>query len=210
MKFIAHRGLWESPEEKNTVSAFEAALKNGFGIETDVRDYLGELVISHDIATQGALTLSEFLCLVSNTFPRATLAINVKSDGLQQAFRESSINGFEHFYFDMSVPDALLYSKSSMRFYTRYSDIEPFPSLLSKSVGVWVDNFSSNVFDSEAVLKFLEEGKRVVLVSPELHGYSYQQYWNDVKSFIFTNNEYSDQVELCTDYPIQAQEFFYE
>jgi hypothetical protein len=36
IKIIAHRGFWYKPEEKNTLAAFERALQNGFGIETDL------------------------------------------------------------------------------------------------------------------------------------------------------------------------------
>ena len=210
MRLLAHRGLWEYPEQKNTTEAFVRALEEGFGIETDVRDLQGELVVSHDAALSGCLEFSEFLSTVRRINPKAPLAINIKADGLQRAFQKSSIESFDHFYFDMSVPDALLYSKRTMRFYTRYSDIEPYACLLSESQGVWIDNFNSNAIDLEAIRSFLVQGKRVALVSPELHGFPYQQYWVDLKLFISSNIEYSKQIDLCTDHPIQAKEFFDE
>ena len=46
MKIIAHRGFWIKDSEKNTVKAFERALENGFGIETDLRDYNQKIVAS--------------------------------------------------------------------------------------------------------------------------------------------------------------------
>jgi glycerophosphoryl diester phosphodiesterase len=49
MKIIAHRGMWFNKHEQNTLVAFERALENGFGIETDFRDFNGSLVISHDL-----------------------------------------------------------------------------------------------------------------------------------------------------------------
>ena len=48
MKILAHRGFWADEEEKNTLSAFGKAFDSGFGIETDIRDRNGELVISHN------------------------------------------------------------------------------------------------------------------------------------------------------------------
>ena len=52
MKIIAHRGFWKKPEKQNTLGAFYAAIKKGFGIETDVRDYKGKLVISHNVPNE--------------------------------------------------------------------------------------------------------------------------------------------------------------
>ena len=52
MKILAHRGAWNTSDEKNTVLAIKRAFCHGWGIETDVRDYCGKLVISHDIASK--------------------------------------------------------------------------------------------------------------------------------------------------------------
>lgn len=60
IKIIAHRGMWFQQDEKNTFPAFERALQNGFGIETDFRDCNGELVISHDPASQNAIKAKDF------------------------------------------------------------------------------------------------------------------------------------------------------
>ena len=48
IKIIAHRGFWKIESEKNTMLALERAIENGFGFETDLRDYAGKLVISHN------------------------------------------------------------------------------------------------------------------------------------------------------------------
>ena len=65
MEIIAHRGFWISAEEKNTQTAFLRALENGFGIETDLRDFDGTLVISHDMANAQCLSVDDFLKMVS-------------------------------------------------------------------------------------------------------------------------------------------------
>ena len=57
MQILAHRGRWRSPSEKNSEGAFRAALSAGYGIETDIRDFDGRLVISHDPARADAMDL---------------------------------------------------------------------------------------------------------------------------------------------------------
>ena len=49
MKILSHRGFWREVAEKNKLVAFDYSFSLGFGTETDVRDFGGELVISHDI-----------------------------------------------------------------------------------------------------------------------------------------------------------------
>ena len=61
MQFISHRGFWLKPEEQNTGIAFTRALKAGFGIETDLRDHQGNIVISHDMPREGVMTFDYFL-----------------------------------------------------------------------------------------------------------------------------------------------------
>mgnify|MGYP006075220631 CR=1 FL=1 len=51
--------------EKNMVVAFQRSLELGFGIETDLRDYNGEIVISHDIADKNSMRFSDFMKLVN-------------------------------------------------------------------------------------------------------------------------------------------------
>ena len=49
-------------------------------------------------------------------------------------------------------------------------------------------------------------GKRVCLVSPELHGRPYRPFWDMIKQ---NGLGMSDQIELCTDRPDEAREYFY-
>src|SRR5690349_20512523 len=82
MMILAHRGWWLAPHERNTLGAFEKAFAAGHGVELDVRDLNGELVISHDPATTGALSFARVLeCYAANGAP-GRLAINIKADGL--------------------------------------------------------------------------------------------------------------------------------
>ena len=48
MKILSHRGYWKEEKEKNTIDAVRKAFDHGFGIESDIRDLDGKLVISHN------------------------------------------------------------------------------------------------------------------------------------------------------------------
>jgi hypothetical protein len=204
---IAHRGFWNKSNEKNSVEAFKLALENGFGIETDLRDFNGNIVISHDVPTESCVTFHKFMEIVQE-YPSKTLALNIKSDGLQELSKKDLGNYTDYFFFDMSVPDTLGYSKNKLVFYTRYSDIELHPALLNNATGVWLDNFSSNVLDVNSLDGFLDLNKKVVLVSPELHGFKYGGYWNQLQEYLKSNPEKVQYIGLCTDKPLDAQEFF--
>ncbi len=207
INIIAHRGFWSKPEEKNTKEAFKRALNNGFGIETDLRDFNGEIVISHDIPSKECITFKSFMNIVNEYLPQ-TLALNIKSDGLQQLVVNDLTTYSDYFCFDMSVPDSLGYCKSEIIFYTRYSDLEKTPSLLDEASGVWLDNFSSNELNVSVLIEFLKKGKHVVLVSPELHGYTYGSYWEKLLAILNGQPQFVSLVGLCTDIPHEAKEFF--
>lgn len=210
LNIIAHRGFWESNIEKNTKLAFERALENGFGIETDLRDYQGELVISHDVPTGGEQSFDSFASQVSRLNASATIAINIKSDGLQQLLSTLHDTKLNYFVFDMSVPDMLNFKKKGFRFFTRYSEYEPTPSMFEQANGVWMDNFSTKELNTAKLKNFLEHGKDVALVSPELHGFDPDDYWQTLSDFFTDNSQYASKVILCTDYPQKAREFFNE
>ena len=43
---LAHRGLWESKHDGNSLSSLCNALDSEFGLETDIRDSNGEIIIA--------------------------------------------------------------------------------------------------------------------------------------------------------------------
>jgi glycerophosphoryl diester phosphodiesterase len=207
LDIIAHRGFWLESNQKNSIEAFKLALNNGFGIETDLRDFNGKIVISHDVPNKSCISFDEFMAIIQE-YPPQTLSLNIKSDGLQKLAKEVLGSYKEYFFFDMSVPDTLGYSRSQLIFYTRYSDIELHPALLSESSGVWLDNFSSNKLDIDSLERFLNLNKNVVLVSPELHGFDYESYWNQLLKHLKLNPDKIQYIGLCTDKPMDAKEFF--
>jgi glycerophosphoryl diester phosphodiesterase len=210
MNIIAHRGFWTNSSEKNSKIAFERALELGFGIETDFRDFDSKIVVSHDIPDENCMNLADFINLIESINSKVTLAINVKSDGLQSIFKKNEkLKNLNHFFFDMSVPDCLGYQKCQLPYYTRFSDIELSPSLYDKSEGVWLDNFSTGELNLDMLEKFILDGKKVALVSPELHSFEHLKYWESLKNFL-SNKSFllDDSIALCTDFPIIAKEFF--
>ncbi|EMI7259002.1 hypothetical protein V6932_002705 [Vibrio alginolyticus] len=209
LDIIAHRGYWLEQAEQNTAVAFERALSGGYGIETDLRDHNEVIVISHDMPNSASMKFDDFLKICSQYDDKLTLALNVKADGLQLLLKDSAIVN-SHFYFDMSVPDMLGYLNKEMMLYSRYSEIETTPSLYEHTNGIWLDNFTDAQLDVAALTRFLQDGKRVILVSPELHKRCTSQYWLSLKKFLNDNPQYSRVIGLCTDFPSKAREYFYE
>src|SRR5215210_1877181 len=84
MQIISHRGYWKVDSEKNTSIAFNRSFSLNFGTETDLRDYSGRLVISHDIPGSDCLLVEDLFLLYKHyTGDRLPLALNIKADGLQ-------------------------------------------------------------------------------------------------------------------------------
>ena len=90
MVILSHRGYWKAAVEKNTRVAFQRSFELGFGTETDLRDFGGKLVISHDPPTADSLLFEDFLSLYQERGNGLPLALNVKSDGLQESAKELS------------------------------------------------------------------------------------------------------------------------
>ena len=206
MIILSHRGYWKTADEKNTETAFRRSFQLGFGTETDVRDHEGALVISHDPPTGGALSLERFLEIYKGEGDGLPLALNVKADGLQPALKEA-LTRFavtNYFTFDMSLPDMLHYFSHGLAAFTRHSEYEPSPLCYEQSDGVWMDCFGSDWIDEPSVSAHLDAGKRVCIVSPDLHKRPHQAYWELLASWTVRAD---DRLMLCTDFPEEARAF---
>jgi hypothetical protein len=111
------------------------------------------------------------------------------------------------FVFDMSVPDLLSYVNAGLPIFTRLSDYENEPVAYQHSAGLWIDGFQRDWSDFDGLAKFLDDGKRIALVSPELHGRSHQAYWSGLRKSVLCSRP---EVLLCTDFPVEAAAFFEE
>ena len=212
IEVISHRGLWKKLEEQNTIEAFYDSLEAGFGIETDIRDNCGDLVISHDIPTQtnNILTVDDFFNLYQKYGKNQTLALNIKSDGLSKLLKQK-LDTFEinnYFVFDMSIPDTLSYQKESLNFFSRQSEYEMTPALYDKCSGVWIDSFHSAWVKEGVIIKHSENRKNICIVSPELHKRSHLADWKKYKDISNNNSELT--FIICTDFPVEARSFFEE
>lgn len=208
MKIISHRGYWLDGSEKNTSAAFERSFGLGFGTETDIRDSLGELVISHDMPSGNEQELAEFLSCAgsaSDVNKPLTLALNIKSDGMAHLLAEQVVNypQLDCFVFDMAVPDMRQYLNVGVPVFTRMSEVEQSPSFLDQAAGVWLDAFEAEWYDNSIIQSLIDMGKRVCIVSPELHGRPYLKQWHQLSIWVG-----SDQVILCTDKPEEALAHF--
>jgi len=208
MKILAHRGYWEEVSEKNTEVALKKAFERGYGIESDIRDYDGKLVISHDPANKNCIPAEKVFRELLKHENKLCFAINIKADGLgkelSKLLKENSIKNY--FCFDMSVPQMIYYCENDFNVFTRQSEYEVEPlSLYKESQGVWIDAFYDTSWITEdLILNHIKNGKKICLVSPELHSLPYLEFWKKLQSF---NIDYSE-IILCTDVPDEADEFF--
>ncbi|WP_165720413.1 phosphodiesterase [Bordetella trematum] len=207
MKIISHRGYWKSAEEKNLVPAFERSFSLGYGTETDVRDSNGRLLISHDMPRGDELSLDDVLRMASSHGAGGlTLALNIKADGLAQAVADAISRHpcLDCFAFDMSVPDMRGYLSAGVPVFTRMSEVERDPAWLKESAGVWLDSFIPEWYDLGLIRSLLSDGKRVCVVSSELHRRDPQGLWQLLRPLAAESN-----LVLCTDLPEDATMYFF-
>lgn len=203
MRILSHRGFWHEPSERNSLPALARSLDHGFGLETDVRDCGGRLVISHDVPLGTEAAFDKTLQLFHNS--NLPLAVNIKADGLAVLLKRavSTYNLADWFAFDMSIPDMRSYLDEKVPVFARVSEVEKVPPWIDEVAGIWYDSFSGTSYDAATIAGYLRAGKQVCIVSPELHRRPHQVVWRDIKAL-------ADQpaLMLCTDYPEQARQFF--
>ena len=205
-RVLAHRGHWKSEfgfKElgKNSVEAIHRAVELGFGIETDIRDYMGEVVISHDPADETSLEFEKLLSIEI----RGLVALNVKSDGsankIESMFNSSKPN-FEYFFFDMSYPEGRKYESKRLPIANRKSEYERLPEVLSRDI--WVDCFDSDWYTKNTDWFTNLDANNIVLVSPELHNRSHKESWK----WITTQMTEHQNLFICTDMPLEFLNFW--
>ena len=207
MRILSHRGFWGDTHDKNSQGAFSCSLDSGCGLETDIRDMKGDLVISHDSPESGVESIKSLLDLVSEKKDPGlfTLALNIKADGLALKLKDKlgKYPKLDYFVFDMSVPDMRSYMDAEIPFYTRVSEVEA-PIWYEAAQGIWLDGFESDWYDAKIIERYILDKKEVCVVSPELHGRDHKNVWAMLKIFSGNSN-----FLLCTDFPELAYEFFY-
>jgi glycerophosphoryl diester phosphodiesterase len=208
---LAHRANLRGPdrERENSLPALSAALQAGFGIETDVRDALGQLVIAHDVPPATAVQFQDLVTAYTAAKIRLPLALNLKADGLRSRLKSAlhEAGAVNYFCFDMSVPETLACSRDGLRFFTRESEYEQTPILYGEAAGIWLDMFQSDWATPDHIRKHLFRGKSVAIVSPELHGRPHLVFWEMLRTAGLGR---ATELMLCTDHPIAARDFFHD
>lgn len=205
MRIISHRGYWKESSEKNAAVAFRRSFEMGLGTETDVRDCAGKLVISHDMPRGGEMGFADMLQMADAAGGPLTLALNVKADGMAEEIGHvlKDYPQLDCFVFDMSVPDLRAYLAAGVPTFTRMSEVEREPAWLARCEGVWLDGFDGTWFDQETIARVLALGKRVCVVSSELHKRDPLALWKMLRPLA-----QEDRLILCTDTPEEAVQFF--
>ena len=200
VEILAHRGWWMRESEKNTKTAFERAFNSGFGVETDLRDIKGEIVISHNMPQGGEMKFEELLELLDGR--DLTLALNIKADGMADEIKRllDKYKVSNYFTFDMSIPEMVYQHKTGLKVFTGLSDIIPEPIMSDKAAGIWLDSFNSDWFGEQEINNILNQRKKVCIVSPDLHKREYKSVWEKYKNV--------KGIMLCTDYPKEAEVYF--
>ncbi len=210
MRILAHRGFWMDESEKNTMKAISRAFDCGFGIETDLRDVCGKIVISHDCPKGNEILFEDVLKTLNSR--DLVLALNIKADGLSKTIISliEKYNVLDYFTFDMSIPEMFVQSKLDISYFTGISDLSPGAVLYKKSFGVWLDAFDSMWYESSQLNQLIEkiivkDDKKICIVSEDLHKRSNSRQWELIRDSDFVN---SDSLYLCTDKSMEAKEFF--
>jgi hypothetical protein len=214
-RVLAHRGLHSSAREENSPEAISAALEAGFGVETDVRSYLGDLVIAHDPPRGSCPALKPLWERIGHRASDAgsLLALNVKEDGLVGQLL--SLLTPEHFvdepasqphaglfFFDMSVPQLVLFARVGLPVAGRVSEYEPVSSLAAmRAISyryLWIDAFHEDWFVGNKELESWCESRTGVVVSPEIHGRDPRHAWD----WIYEASTRGISLGICTDKPV--------
>jgi len=211
MIILSHRGFWITEDEKNKLVAFTRSFNNNFGVETDIRDLNGNLVISHDLPcdkNNDILSVEIFFELYSQIGNNLPLALNIKSDGLHVDLNKllNKYNIKNYFVFDMSIPDTFNYLKLEMNVFARQSEYDSPAPLINKVKGLWLDEFNSHWINLDTIQNHIQKNKTICIVSPELHKRNYFKEWEDyniIEKKLNYNNMF-----LCTDYPDKAKLYF--
>lgn len=222
MIILAHRANLAGKHSvvENSLAACRDALEKGFGLETDIRrDASGAFYISHDPHPRTPENSLEDYSELFARFPNAQLAINVKELGYEPALialMNSGKLGRGAFYFDFELletktPGAAqrkirtLPGGATVRMASRMSDRnEPVSQCLSiPGEIVWGDEFDKLWITEEDVKKVHAAGRKLYMISPELHGFdlpTMKKRWQDFKDWGVD--------AVCTDWPVEAKIFF--
>jgi len=156
------------------------------GIEFDIRDSNGHIIVQHDPFLDGQLLTDFVKYCPSDKF----YIVNVKSEGIEQdainILESHNISTF--FLLDCSIPSIIkLKNKGERRTCVRFSEYESLDTIqLMKDVvtWVWIDVFTKMPLNKDIYTILKSYNLKLCLVSPELQNQPekithYKQYLED-------------------------------
>jgi hypothetical protein len=164
--FIAHRV--NQLNETVAAEVFGAA----DGIEFDIRDTGGEIVVQHDPFLTGQRFTDFLKFCPSNKF----YIVNVKAEGIEQrAIADLEAHGITQFFLlDCSIPMMVRLGKlGERRLAVRFSEYESLATVEAMAPfvsWVWVDVFTQLPLTNAIETSIRNHGLKLCLVSPELQG----------------------------------------
>lgn len=215
MRVFAHRGLWNTKAEENTLRAMEQAFKEGFDLETDLRFFRGSLVIKHDPPRAGEKLprLLELLSILKK-YKDNHVALHFKyNDWKNPGSYEIAdiLKPFADrvFLFDMSLDYCLALkernnalrvgvSVGDKKYHDAFCDLDD--ALRSEIDIIWADEYRN--FYAEALIAKVHAHKKIVYcISPDLASAvkhpqaekGYQETWKDLRKWRADG--------ICTDQP---------
>lgn len=178
----------------NTVEAMKTVDKR-FGMEVDVRERNGKIIMEHDAFKDGQL-FEDLLVEYKHRF----IAVDIKCEGIETAVAEllKKYGIKDYFLLGMTLPWSIKLINSGMRNISfHFSEIEPLgtaKNMVGKADWVWVDCFTKLPFDMESY-SFLKRHFKICLGSPDMLGRK-----QDIKTYKEQLKEMPVDA-VCTDYP---------
>lgn len=162
MKFIAHR--------INTMAQLKELPKE-CGVELDLRDFNGDLILEHDPFVSGE-RFEDYL----KQYNHGLMILNIKSERIEHRVLEllKKYDIKEYFFLDSSFPMIHLLANqgehnSAIRF-SEYEGLDTVLAMQGRVKWVWVDCFTKLPIDNKSFSLLKEKGFKLCLVSPELQG----------------------------------------
>ena len=220
MKIFAHRGLWETNEEENSLVAIERCFQEGFELETDIRYWQGKFLIKHDVPVENEklLALTDVLKVLQD-YPEREIAFHFKYDDWKKPGSLEVVDMLAPFanrvfLFDMSFDYCLKVRQRNSNvevgvsigdneYHDAFCNLED--ALNSAIDIVWADEYR-NFYSQELIAKIQSAGKKVYCISPDLAvpvGHprarvGYEKTWNDLMRWGVDG--------ICTDYASKLKE----
>lgn len=215
MRIFAHRGLWNTKEEKNTLRAMEYALQEGFDLETDIRIWRGNFVIKHDLPLKDEKVPSLIdLLSILKKYKDNRVAFHFKYNDWKNPGSLEIVNMLKPFadrvfLFDMSLDYCLTLKEKNKnikvgvsvgdkKYHDAFCDLED--ALRSEIDIIWADEYRS--FYSRKLIDKCREYKKIVYcISPDLASAvdhpralkGYQETWKNLRKWGADG--------ICTDQP---------